>query len=94
MIIEEGRRMKGEVNVSAKLRGYEPLKQKVELTAGPAAVKVSELIKRNAKLWKKTLAIEMGYTLENYHINCDLLLLFTDDSIDELSKRISYLTAD
>lgn len=57
-------------------------------------VKVSELIKRNAKLWKKTLAIEMGYTMENYHINCDLLLLFTDDSIDELSKRISYLTAD
>lgn len=54
-------------------------------------VKVSELIKSNAKRWKKTLAIEITYEIENYNISCDLLLLFTEDSLDNLNKRLSYL---
>ena len=54
-------------------------------------VKVSELIKANAKRWKKTLAIEITYEIENYNISCDLLMLFTEDSIDNLNKRLSYL---
>lgn len=54
-------------------------------------VKVSELIKANAKRWKKTLAIEITYEIENYNISCDLLLLFTEDSLDNLNKRLSYL---
>jgi len=54
-------------------------------------VKVSNLIKANSKRWKKTLAIEITYEIENYNISCDLLLLFTEDSIDNLNKRLSYL---
>jgi chemotaxis protein CheY-P-specific phosphatase CheC len=54
-------------------------------------VKVSDLIKANSKRWKQTLAIEITYEIENYNINCDLLLLFTEDSIDNLNKRLSYL---
>ncbi len=54
-------------------------------------VKVSELIRTNAKRWKKTLAIEITYEIENYNISCDLLLLFTEDSLDNLNKRLSYL---
>ncbi len=54
-------------------------------------VKVSELIKANSTRWKKTLAIEITYEIENYNISCDLLLLFTEDSLDNLYKRLSYL---
>jgi chemotaxis protein CheY-P-specific phosphatase CheC len=54
-------------------------------------VKVSELIKTNSKRWKKTMAIEITYEIENYNISCDLLLLFTEDSLDNLNKRLSYL---
>ncbi len=54
-------------------------------------VKVTDLIKSNARRWRKTLAIEITYEIENYDITCDLLLLITEDSIDNLYKRLSYL---
>jgi len=54
-------------------------------------VQVGSLIKANSKRWKKTLAIEITYEIENYNISCDLLLLFTEDSLDNLNKRLSYL---
>lgn len=54
-------------------------------------VKVSELIKANSSRWKKTMAIEITYEIENYNISCDLLLLFTEDSLENLNKRLSYL---
>ena len=54
-------------------------------------IKVSELIKANSKRWKKTMAIEITYEIENYNISCDLLLLFTEDSLENLNKRLSYL---
>lgn len=52
---------------------------------------VSELIKANAKRWKKTLAIELSYGIENYHISCDLLLLFTEDSLKTLNYKVAFL---
>jgi len=54
-------------------------------------VKIGDIIKRNASRWNKTLAIEMGYRFENKNINCDLLLLFTEDSLDPISEIVSYL---
>jgi len=54
-------------------------------------VKVGELIKANSTRWRKTLTIEITYEIENYNISCDLLLLFTEDSLDNLYKRLSYL---
>jgi chemotaxis protein CheY-P-specific phosphatase CheC len=54
-------------------------------------VKVSELIKANSARWKQTLTIEITYEVENYEITCDLLLLFTEDSLGNLYKRLSYL---
>lgn len=54
-------------------------------------VKVSELIKANSSRWKETLTIEITYEIENHNISCDLLLLFTEDSLDNLYKRLSYL---
>jgi chemotaxis protein CheY-P-specific phosphatase CheC/CheY-like chemotaxis protein len=53
--------------------------------------KISELIATNTTKWKKTLAIEISYNIENYDIKCDLLLLFTEQSMKTLNNKISYL---
>ncbi|WP_413698484.1 response regulator [Psychromonas sp. KJ10-10] len=52
---------------------------------------ISELISSRQTHWQKTLAIEVNYAIENYDIKCDLLLLFTEDSIDTLTNKIGYL---
>lgn len=54
-------------------------------------VNIGELVASNESRWKETLAIEIIYEIENYNITCDLLLLFTEDSIDNLNRRLSYL---
>jgi len=54
-------------------------------------VQVNELIGANANRWTKTLAIEINYNIENHDISCDLLLLFTEDSLDRLYQQIDYL---
>lgn len=53
--------------------------------------KISELIANNSTKWKKTLAIEISYSIENYPIKCDLLLLFTEQSMQTLNNKLSYL---
>lgn len=50
-----------------------------------------EILKGSSTQWKKLLTIEMGYEIENKSINCDLLLLITEDSIESLNERVSYL---
>ncbi len=55
---------------------------------------VSELIKANARRWRRTLAIEISYGIENYNISCDLLLLFTEDSIKTLNYKVEFLLED
>lgn len=52
---------------------------------------VSDLINANIKNWRRTLTIEVTYHIENYNIVCDLLLLFTEDSVTTMNKRMSYL---
>ncbi|MBU2893996.1 response regulator [Colwellia sp. D2M02] len=52
---------------------------------------ISDLIANNAKKWKKTLAIEISYSIENYPIKCDLLLLFTEKSMQTLNNKLAYL---
>lgn len=52
--------------------------------------KVSDLVQRNSERWSNILAIEMGFEIENRNISCDLLLLFTEDSIANLEDRLSY----
>ncbi len=53
--------------------------------------KISELIANNANKWKKTLAIEISYSIENHSIKCDLLLLFTEKSMQTLNNKLAYL---
>jgi len=53
--------------------------------------KISELIATNSTKWRRTLAIEISYGIENYPIKCDLLLLFTEDSMKTFNNKIAYL---
>lgn len=55
---------------------------------------VSDLIKANAERWKRTLTIEVSYGIENYHVAVDLLLVFTEDSMDIMKKKVEYLLED
>lgn len=57
-------------------------------------VKNDHLIDRNKAKWKKTLAVEITYEIENYQVSCDLMLLFTEDSIEALERLLSYLAED
>jgi CheY-like chemotaxis protein len=52
---------------------------------------IDELIRVNQQRWKKTLAVEISYSLEGHKIHFDLLLLFTEDSVARLSKKLAYL---
>ncbi|APV38616.1 response regulator [Pseudomonas frederiksbergensis] len=52
---------------------------------------IDELIRVNHKRWKKTLAVEISYSLEGHDIRFDLLLLFTEDSIERLTHKLAYL---
>lgn len=55
---------------------------------------VSELVKANKSRWQRTLAIEISYGIENHDINCDLMLLFTEDSLKTLKYKVAYLLED
>ena len=52
---------------------------------------IEELIRVNQQRWKKTLAVEISYGLEGHDIRFDLLLLFTEDSIERLTHKLAYL---
>jgi len=52
---------------------------------------IEELIRANRVHWKKTLAVEISYGLEGQDIRFDLLLLFTEDSIERLTHKLAYL---
>ncbi|WP_394130263.1 response regulator [Shewanella maritima] len=52
---------------------------------------VNDLIHDNSEKWQRTLAMEINYRIEDYNIQCDLLLLFTEDSIPTLNYKLGYL---
>jgi CheY-like chemotaxis protein len=52
---------------------------------------IERLIQLNRQRWRKTLAVEISYSLEGHDIHFDLLLLFTEDSVPLLNHKIQYL---
>ncbi|WP_448246723.1 response regulator [Thalassotalea agariperforans] len=54
-------------------------------------INVNELISSSSKRWQRTLAIEISYGIENHPIKCDLLLLFTEQSMKTLNNKLAYL---
>ncbi len=55
---------------------------------------VEDLIHANKNNWRKTLAIELSYGLEGYNVQCDLIILFTEDSLDTLNSKLAHLLED
>jgi len=45
---------------------------------------------KNAR-WEQALVTEINYKLEGYSVNCDLLIVLTDDSVELLLKKLNYL---
>lgn len=54
---------------------------------------IAELIRPENVSWRETLAIEIHYTIEGFEVNCDMLVLFSEDSIEELNHRVSFYSS-
>lgn len=54
-------------------------------------LQVSDLLEHNASRWRRMLSIEINYTIEKYDVNCDLLMLFTEDAVPALEEKLRYL---
>jgi chemotaxis protein CheY-P-specific phosphatase CheC len=55
---------------------------------------VSDIIASNRMKWRRTLAIELSYGLEGYNVQCDLVLLFTEESMDTMNSKLAHLMED
>lgn len=51
---------------------------------------VSEVVAKNGGRWRNTLTFEIPYRIEAYNIDCDLLLLFTEESVAPLQQRVAH----
>ncbi len=54
-------------------------------------LQVNDLLANNAQQWENILAIEINYVIESHNIQCDLLLLLTEESLQILNQKISHL---
>ena len=54
-------------------------------------VSVANILQEENTHWDQSLTVEIHYTIENMSVDCELLLLFTEDSIAKLNLRIDYL---
>lgn len=55
---------------------------------------ITEIISMNKIKWKRTLAIELSYGLEGYNVQCDLILLFTEESMKMMNSKLAHLLED
>ncbi len=54
-------------------------------------INIGELLGSSTTQWKRLLTIELPYKLEGRQVSCDLLLLFTEDSLKILRDKVSYM---
>ncbi|HHQ4554937.1 TPA: response regulator [Aeromonas veronii] len=83
------------VLIGAFLRGYAnqldtPFSQGHPVVLGQHRP-INELINTNKSRWRRTLAIEINYRIQDYAVQCDLLLLFTEDSIATMNNKIMHM---
>jgi chemotaxis protein CheY-P-specific phosphatase CheC len=53
--------------------------------------KIEDMVKNCKKVRHRMLSIEIHYSIQHHDIKCDLLLLFTEDSIRVIKHKIGYL---
>ena len=83
------------VLIGAFLRGFAnqldtPFSQGHPVVLGQHS-SIADLIHTNQHRWKRTLAIEINYRIRDHKVQCDLLLLFTEDSIQYMNNKILHL---
>jgi len=83
------------VLIGAFLRGFAnqldtPFSQGHPVVLGQHS-SIEDLINTNQHRWKRTLAIEINYRIRDHQVQCDLLLLFTEDSIQYMNNKILHL---
>lgn len=83
------------VLIGAFLRGYAsqldtPFSQGHPVVLGQHRP-IKDLINTNKSRWRRTLAIEINYRVQDYAVQCDLLLLFTEDSIATMNNKIIHM---
>jgi len=52
---------------------------------------VAEIIHSEQRKWQEILAIEINYSIEEYDIECDLIILITQQSLPILNNKLIYL---
>nr|WP_086937946.1 response regulator [Thaumasiovibrio occultus] len=55
---------------------------------------VDVLIERTHGFWRRTMAFEVSYQIEDTLIKCELLILFVDESLPLLDNKLAYLLED
>ncbi|MBU3022056.1 response regulator [Aestuariibacter sp. A3R04] len=55
---------------------------------------ITDIIQTSKMKWKRTLAIELSYGLEGYNVRCDLIILFTEDSMQTMNAKLAHLLED
>jgi len=53
--------------------------------------RLAEMFGQNKSVWEHALVTEIHYQLEGYDVNCDMLIVMTETSMDILLKKLDYL---
>ncbi|MBC6906379.1 histidine kinase [Saccharophagus sp. K07] len=83
------------VLLGAFLRGV-AVQLDMSFSLGPPLVlgqhqRLDNLFDPKTVTWQQALVTEINYKLEGYNVNCDLLVIFTEEFIDLLCKKLDYL---
>lgn len=81
--------------VGALLRGIAE-QMDIEFSFGPPAIlgqhqELDKLLTSNSVRWDQALVIEVNYQIEDYNVQCDLLVVITEQSLNFLLKKLNYL---
>lgn len=52
---------------------------------------IAGILSAGSMNWKQALVVEINYKVENFNVNCDLLLVMDEDSIHGLVRKLDYL---
>lgn len=68
----------------------------IEFSFGPPAIlgqhqELDKLLASGNVRWKQALVIEVNYKIEGFDVQCDLLMVITESSLQRLFGKISYL---
>lgn len=68
----------------------------IEFSFGPPAIlgqhqELDKLLASGSVRWQQALVIEVNYQIEGYDVQCDLLMVITENSLNRLFGKIDYL---